>query len=339
MKCLNTQFKREETFIALTALWAFVESGLGGLMHAFHLPFTGIFLGGFSVLSIYMIAQYNSKPFKQVMKATFIVIAVKASVNPATSPMAYIAVFFQGLLGAFLFSLPFKSVVSPLLFAVLAMLESAFQKLLVLTLIFGESWYVAINKFFHSILKSIGLKDDIPFAVLIVAIYLSIYFIWGFILGIWIYRLPKQIKSRIHLYKDIKPVTVESIQKKRGSNKRFRFLIAISVIIFVSCFLVPTKDPWIEAITLVLRTGIVVILWIIIFMPVWRTILRKIQIKKFDETPFVLERLPYLRSISKPLYTEVSKSFKGLKKWKEFVLGLLVVSLREYDRETGANIM
>lgn len=339
MKCLNTQFKRKETFIALTALWAFVESGLGGLMHAFHLPFTGIFLGGFSVLSIYMIAHHDPKPFKQIMKATFIVMAVKASVNPATSPMAYIAVFFQGFLGALLFSLPFKSIVSPLLFAVLAMLESAFQKLLVLTLIFGENWYDAINKFFHSILKSIGFKDDVPFALLLVSIYLSIYFIWGIVLGIWIYKLPKQIRARMHLYANLKPVVVESLQKKRSSNKRFRFLIAISVIIFVSCFLVPTKDPWIEAITLVLRTGCVVVLWVILFLPVWKTIITKIQSKKFEETPIVIDRLPYLRSIAKPLYSEVSRTFKGYKKWKEFVLGLLVISLRENERETGANIV
>ena len=41
MITLNNQ----KTFIALTALWAFVEAGLGGFLHALHLPFTGIVLG------------------------------------------------------------------------------------------------------------------------------------------------------------------------------------------------------------------------------------------------------------------------------------------------------
>ncbi|MFZ9754542.1 MAG: hypothetical protein ACO3DK_00750 [Bacteroidia bacterium] len=34
------------------AFWAFVESGLGGMMHAFHLPFTGIFIGGAAVVTL-----------------------------------------------------------------------------------------------------------------------------------------------------------------------------------------------------------------------------------------------------------------------------------------------
>ena len=55
--------KNNNIFIRLTALWALIEAGLGGLLHAFHLPFTGIILGGFAVLIISLLAQHFEKPF------------------------------------------------------------------------------------------------------------------------------------------------------------------------------------------------------------------------------------------------------------------------------------
>ena len=102
-------------------------------MHAFHLPFTGIFLGGFSVLIVSLMAHFEPKPYVQILKATVLVMAVKASVNPMTSPMAYVAVGFQGLSGAILFSLPGRNLLICTCYALLAMLESAFQKLLIMS--------------------------------------------------------------------------------------------------------------------------------------------------------------------------------------------------------------
>jgi hypothetical protein len=71
----------QKTFIALTALWAFVEAGLGGFLHALHLPFTGIVLGGFAVLIISLLAMCYDKPFAKIVQATLIVLAIKAAVN------------------------------------------------------------------------------------------------------------------------------------------------------------------------------------------------------------------------------------------------------------------
>ena len=41
----------------LTALWAFTESGLGGIMHALQIPFTGLLVGGMAVIMISLIAD------------------------------------------------------------------------------------------------------------------------------------------------------------------------------------------------------------------------------------------------------------------------------------------
>lgn len=329
---LNWQVEKNgQYFIPLTALWAFVESGLGGMMHALHLPFTGIFLGGFSVLSISLIGRFETKPFRQILKATLLVMVVKASVNPATSPMAYIAVGFQGLLGAVLYGSSIHGLLTALCFSILAMLESAFQKFLILTIIFGDAWYKAIDKFFHSILKSIGFKDDVPYALYLVSAYMFIYLIWGIVLGIWIHQIPRQINSRMHLYTNLELTMEESQTKRKSRNRKRRFVGVLALFIFLSCFLIPDENPWVESLTLVLRTATVVVVWFLILLPVWKRVITNLRSKKLEETPEILERIPLLRASLRPLFQEVSRSHRGIRRWKELVLGLLVISLRNQD--------
>ncbi len=320
--------KHNETFIALTALWAFVESGLGGLMHALHLPFTGIFLGGFSVIIISLIARYHPKPYQPIIKATLIVVAVKASVNPMTPPTAYIAVGFQGLTGALLYSINNRHAAISMLFAILAIMESAFQKLLVLTLIFGTAWYKAIDKFFESILKSLSINSDASYAFTIVLVYLLIYAIWAIILGFWIHQIPKQIDQRLNLYKDLIPeIPIESKRKK--GKKPFLIFAAISILLIA--YFIPDKKGGMEALALLIRTIAIVALWVLLVAPFWRAyVLKKIQNRKDEATPLILERMPYLTQRTKPLYRKLQSQHSGLKMWKELVLGLIVISL-QYD--------
>ena len=89
----------------LTALWAFAESGLGGLMHALQIPFTGLVVGGMAVMIISLIAEISEHDHKQVLKSALVVLIVKAMVSPYTPFPAYIAVSFQAMLGYALFSL------------------------------------------------------------------------------------------------------------------------------------------------------------------------------------------------------------------------------------------
>ena len=135
--------KREENNIImrLTALWALSESGLGGAMHAFKIPFTGFFLGGFAILIVCLIAYHSTHKWKAIIQATLLVILIKATASPQSPPMAYVAVAFQGLIGALLFSIiPFFRLAA-VLFGMLALLESATQKFLLTTLIFGKSMF------------------------------------------------------------------------------------------------------------------------------------------------------------------------------------------------------
>ena len=104
----NTYLSKEQRLNAiqrLTALWAFTESGLGGIMHALQIPFTGLLVGGMAVIMICLIADISEFNYKQILKSAIIVLIVKAMVSPHTPFPAYIAVSFQALLGYAVFSL------------------------------------------------------------------------------------------------------------------------------------------------------------------------------------------------------------------------------------------
>ena len=94
---LNTE-QRILAIHRLTALWAFAESGLGGVLHTAKVPFTGLVVGGFAIILITLIAHLSSKQYKIIVQSLVVVLMVKAAVSPHTPFPAYVAVSFQALL-------------------------------------------------------------------------------------------------------------------------------------------------------------------------------------------------------------------------------------------------
>lgn len=180
--------------LGLVGVWAFAESGLGGMMHALKLPFTGIWVGGTAVAVLIVMAavargRYGHKPqpfrarVRTLLQATTLVIAVKLAASPHSPPTAYLAVGFQGLLAAGLLTWlkPFR--LAAVLFAVGAMLESALQKLLVMTMIYGSAWFDALEAMMELAARQLAWSGLNGSSVL--AIYLAMYTAWGLILGFW----------------------------------------------------------------------------------------------------------------------------------------------------------
>lgn len=179
--------------MGLAGVWAFVESGLGGVMHALKLPFTGIWVGGTAVAVLIVMAgvlrgRYGTRSAGDasvswtLLQATVLVMAVKLLASPHSPPTAYVAVGFQGLLAAGLLSWfkPFR--LGAVLFAVLAMLESALQKLLMMTLVYGAAWVDALEAMTVLAAKQLRLEAD---GLLLLWLYIGLYAGWGVLLGVW----------------------------------------------------------------------------------------------------------------------------------------------------------
>ena len=128
-------------------------------MHALHLPFRGFLVGAFAVVIISLISFYSQGNANDILRATFFVILIKAGVSPHTPPPAYIAVAFQGLTGTLFFRILNYSVAC-IFFAVLAMIESALQKLIIATIIFGNSLWEAVDSLIKGIVKEFHLPGN-----------------------------------------------------------------------------------------------------------------------------------------------------------------------------------
>src|SRR5688500_16642386 len=87
----------------LIAVWALAEGFMGGILHGLHLPVTGLVVGSIAVCCLALLSQV-SEYRSDILKATILVMAVKALLSPFSPPMAYFAVFSQGFLAAILFN-------------------------------------------------------------------------------------------------------------------------------------------------------------------------------------------------------------------------------------------
>ena len=180
----------------LTALWAFSEAGLGGFLFALHIPFTGFLLGAVSIILLSLIAHFSSRPFLDIVQATTLVLMVKALAAPHSSPAAYIAVGFQGFLAAVLFSLVQWRWLACVLLGIISMAESAVQKLLVLTFIFGNSLWNATDSLVESIAKTLHVAVPQHGVLLLIAAYTSAFALWGFVVGWCAAGLPRQLSRK-----------------------------------------------------------------------------------------------------------------------------------------------
>ncbi len=271
-----TALNNEQRILAihrLTALWAFAESGLGGFLHAVKIPFTGLVVGGFAIIVITLIAQLSNKHYKHILQSLVIVLMVKAAVSPHTPFPAYIAVSFQALLAVGLFTLLRVNLFSILLFAIIAMLESAVQKLLILTLFFGKSLWRATDEVVAYIAKQFSLNATHGSNGLI-AIYLGIYLAGGIFIGLISYRLIRKLSSGniITLPSILNNTTCLQASRKNKPNKIFSILfvaLALSGIIFL------IDDKLTPALKTLVWTFTVIIAWYLLIGPLLLRIVKK----------------------------------------------------------------
>ncbi len=319
----------------LTALWALNESGLGGIMHALQIPFTGFFVGGIAVILIGLIAHYSNCSYRQIVQATLSVIIVKAIVSPQSPLAAYIAVAFQGFIGGLLYSLiPYFKLTS-LIFGFLALLESALQKFLVTTIVFGKSVWEALDIFFNGIVKDFSLGKDFSFSVWLIAIYCTVYALWGLILGWWISKLPRQIESR---REEIKiqyneNATDYKLKPNLTLNSRKRSLLYMLYILLfiITVFTLSNAGNNSKALYVVLRTAAVVLGWFVFVQPVIKFLIKRYAMKNKERKKFRVEELiaslPSLKKFAQHAYHLSSKSHKGLARYREFIFILIVITL------------
>lgn len=330
--------QRRNAIQRLTALWAFTESGLGGIMHALQIPFTGLVVGGMAVMMICLIAAISDNHCKRVLKSALIVLIVKAMVSPHTPFPAYLAVSFQALLGYALFRVLRINFLSITLLSTIAMAESAMQKLLILTVFFGKSLWVAMDDMIAFVAKQFGTAVSNG-SYWIVSVYLLIYIAGGLLTAVFTYQTINHLNAgnnRLMLQQpsikintglpDVKRTGVKSVFKKL--SVLIVLMIVLSVILFV--FAADKKQGWFAVAKTITWTMSAILIWFMLISPFLTKAIQKILKKKesryTDEVLGVLSFIPVLKQLT-VLAWQQSKSLYGYKRWQFFFTTLIHYTL------------
>jgi hypothetical protein len=310
----------------LTLLWAFAESGLGGVLHGLHVPVTGFVLGAFAVVIISLIACYSTKPTRDILTSTVLVLAVKFTVSPHSPLPAYLAVLFQGCAGAFFFWLFRYHRFSLILFSMVAMIESAIQKPLFATLIFGKEIWLAIDEYVNKLLNLITQQPFENFSIYFLSGYTILYAIWGLVVGIWAYKLPRKLATMVVEDEEIKQTTIlpDMNRKKRW------FFIAIFLLIMMALALYMLEMP--APLLYIVRTMMIIMAIYLVITPLFKYFLKRFASKHHSFVTDFYEALPELK-INMQKANQHAAVEKGLyKRWSAFLLCLLYLNLQDETR-------
>lgn len=322
----------------LTALWALNESGLGGMMFALHIPLTGFFVGGFAIILIGLIAFYSDNDFKQIIKATVLVLIIKAIASPHAPPPAYLAVAFQGVTGAVLFSFIRNYKFAAILLAMLAMAESSLQKIIVTTLIYGKSIWIALDKSIEGLSKDFSIHSEVRFSYWIMGSYVLIHIVWSILLGVFSGRLPQLIHKHAPAILDIYQNSATgydnadqqlSTQRK---NKSMRWLSFVLILLFVVIvFLVSGMYAHYKILYVIVRGVAAVLLLFFVLRPIMTLAIQYWLKKQHRETKReameVMALMPGLKSFVKPSWQMANTNRGSMGRLRYFILSMIILTL------------
>lgn len=341
-----------ESFLALskaekiTAMWALSESTLGGLLHALKVPFRGMIILSVAIILIGMIARFSNKR-GQIINSTLLVIFIKLAISPHTPVTAYLSVLLQGLLGEVFFSSNKIRLLSALLLGITVSLLNGFQRILVLTLIYGNTLWKSIDDLLNYIAKDwllFNISNPIEFSLLLISIYVGMHLIIGIAAGVLAYTVPKSVEARLKEPAVFIPLfdapstkqNVAKPKKRKWLKPSAAIIIVISLAVVVLSYFYPLSGSIdINAIFIMLgRSVLIMIIWFYFLAPRITNYLKKYfhkrQGKYARDINSFLTSVPTLKKLVVAAWKS-SSNFKGLKRIKLFLTTCLLYLLYEHD--------
>jgi nucleoside-triphosphatase THEP1 len=310
------------TYYRLIALWVLNEAMLGGIIHGLKIPVSGLIVGSCAVVCICLIAWYVPKK-GAILKATLIVAIFKMMLSPQAPPPAYLAVFFQGLLGELLFWNRRFFKLSCLLLALLALLESGLQRIVVLTIIYGNGLWKAINDFINGLTKQ---KTATNYSLLIGGAYVLLHVIVGLLVGWFAALLPGRVEKWQSAV-DNRQWAVGSlpgsmsVPVRNTRKKRLRIGLLIVWFLLIALYIQsyfkigPPLLPAHVSLKILLRSIIIVLAWYFIIGPLLRRLLHYWLQKKKERSQTDIQKVLELLPATQALLVESWKKQAGKTGW------------------------
>ena len=339
MNVVNKDFFKTNVTLRITALWAFSEAFMGGILHGLQIPFAGLVLGFTAAVCITLIALGSTQK-GEILKATLLVIAVKFILSPHTPPMAYVAVFIQGAVGELLFFNKRFFKTAAFILTLFSLLYSAFQHLLILTIIFGKQFWVAIDIFLNKITQSFS-KGAVHYSLYIVLFYIGCYVIAGIAGGLLNIKIIKKVQAgndTDRLLQQLDNLTVNDNGAFSNSpyvKKKKNWLIVFGGLMLL--LLVASYLPFLntgfskpKVLEIILRGVIIILVWSFFITPLLRIQMQKwitrYKEKKASPIQEVVVLLPGIKNILQTSW-QVSATSGKLKRVKQFFLNAILLTV------------
>lgn len=230
--------EKERVTETLTLLWAANESFAGAFLHALNIPFKGIYLTGFSLFMLQMIAEASFAKIK-LLSAGIKVSAVKAVINPFASINSHLAVFFQSATGSIFLQSGTTTKVRIYLLSFSAMIFTAFQRLFLVWLFYGMVLYDAVNLFLSKLVSEfefLNLKTY-DYSLLLISVYLTAHLAAGVFCGRFIHKFiqskPKWDEN-YNLSEKFLTFTEGKAAKTNSRGIKFSWILPICVLLFIA---------------------------------------------------------------------------------------------------------
>jgi hypothetical protein len=242
--------------------------------------------------------------------------------SPQAPPPAYIAVFFQGLLGELLFWNRKYFHFFCILLAMVAMVELAFQRILSLTILYGNDFWTALDDFIR---KLTGSTRSTSYSYFIAFWYVMFHMIAGILVGLWAGVLPQRILHMKNFQQqyNVEMATGELSMPQRKKKKRMRIILLIVWIVLLglyiqSFFAIGTPLlPSSVVLRILIRSIIIVFTWYFLISPVLKQILHKWLLRKkqqsAEQVQQVLNLLPTTQGLISRSW-QLSSCIKGIRR-------------------------
>ena len=305
----------------IIVFWALAECGLGGFMHAMMLPFTGIAVGGIATICIFLIAAFSQEKTKHIIEATAMVVMIKMIVSPHSPWQAYVAILFQMLSAILLLTgkkiYPWQA----FLFAILTQIESAIQKIVIMVLLFGRSFFNALDASMHQIAEFFKIHFQGNIIISVFLIYLLIHLIIGILLGIWLPNIQNDV-SKLKISNEFLPKISE--KKYPGNNKLYWWVLSLIFTIVLVAW--NGGDLWI---LVLLRLVIITLGFMYIVTPIVKFFVRKYFSSRIDDQKMqnIIDSLPNTLARYKRYIAWANKEYRGVKKIKYILLAVIYASI------------
>lgn len=303
-------------FQGLILLWALGEAGLGGLIHATGVPITGLVVGGWAAVCMCLMAYRGAKGM-DFIHALVQVLIIKAIASPHSPLPAYVAVTFQGLIASLIFGrVPWT--LSVMIFPVLTMLESAGQKLLSITLVYGTPFWDGLEAMVQKIAAGFGFEAGADSVWWLAMAWFVIHAIVGIAVSVWIFRLPKKLSQ-------LDQAPLIAAEKDFNTHPKGRTIFGSALILFVP-LLVLLFLPLDQAIYGILRAWAALFLWFT--LGTWMTQkfqnwLSKKNQGQSTKVADMLGALPHYRRLAIAAWNRSNEMTQGINRWNLTAMLLL----------------